>query len=302
MKRSANSLGDSLDLLLDTICNTFGGVIFISLLVVILLNMTSETASVTPPTEKSHSTLVEQEERHREQRARLETLTKAVEQQQESIGKFVEPGTEELVREQQRLAAAHASLAEEQSERTLQISQAQIEVNETARRMQTVSESVAAANRELNAVKEELGQEVAVRSRAAKLPKQRRTTKTPVPFLLKEGHLCAYVQVATGGQLTVNSHEAEVRTDAEGDYVVPRVANGLKITANRSNTEAIRSKFSGFNKQQHFITIVVWADSFKEFTAVKDVIVAEGFEYRLVPFSNNDKVRIGATADPGLVQ
>ncbi len=302
MKRSNNSQGDSLDLLLDTICNTFGGVLFISLLVVILLNMTSKTASVTPPPQASHETLVEQEEQLQESRQRLETMTKALEQQQRSIDKFVEPGTEELVREQRRQQAAHTALSEEQIERTQQIGQAQIEINETAQRMQTLSQSIAAARQQLNSVEEELGQEVAVRSRAAKLPKQRRTTKIPVPFLMKQGHLCAYASMDQSGQLVPNTNEAEVHTDAEGEYVVPRVSNGLKIASDGSNAQAIRNKLSAFNKEKHFITIAVWADSFSEFAAVKDVIVANGFEYRLAPFSDDDKVRIGTSADPGMVQ
>jgi hypothetical protein len=43
------SLGqDSLELLLDTICNTFGGVLFIAMMVVLLLQQTSK--DVPPPT------------------------------------------------------------------------------------------------------------------------------------------------------------------------------------------------------------------------------------------------------------
>ena len=41
-RRKQQNDNGSLELLLDTICNTFGGILFISLLVVILLNTTSE--------------------------------------------------------------------------------------------------------------------------------------------------------------------------------------------------------------------------------------------------------------------
>ena len=39
MSRRQRRVADSLDLLLDTICNTFGGVLFIAMLVMILANL-----------------------------------------------------------------------------------------------------------------------------------------------------------------------------------------------------------------------------------------------------------------------
>ena len=41
MSRKPNDDDGSLELLLDTICNTFGGVLFISILVILLLNLSS---------------------------------------------------------------------------------------------------------------------------------------------------------------------------------------------------------------------------------------------------------------------
>ena len=41
MSRKSSASSDSLDLLLDTICNTFGGVLFIAMLVIILLNISA---------------------------------------------------------------------------------------------------------------------------------------------------------------------------------------------------------------------------------------------------------------------
>lgn len=47
-RRRRTTSADSLELLLDTICNTFGGVLFIAILVVILLRMTGESEEETP--------------------------------------------------------------------------------------------------------------------------------------------------------------------------------------------------------------------------------------------------------------
>ena len=49
MSRKAAPVGDSLDLLLDTICNTFGGILFIAMLVVILTSQISRDAAPSAP-------------------------------------------------------------------------------------------------------------------------------------------------------------------------------------------------------------------------------------------------------------
>ncbi len=70
-----NSSDDgSLDLLLDTICNTFGGVLFISLLVVILLNMSSNEAASTPPEEATQAELSNWESRLAQANREVERL------------------------------------------------------------------------------------------------------------------------------------------------------------------------------------------------------------------------------------
>ncbi|MEO8166385.1 MAG: hypothetical protein ABI619_13420, partial [Betaproteobacteria bacterium] len=69
MRRRTNTDDSSLELLLDTICNTFGGILFISMLVVILLNMTSEAVEDSPPSPKTQLELLEAERKKRQQRA-----------------------------------------------------------------------------------------------------------------------------------------------------------------------------------------------------------------------------------------
>ena len=59
-KRPDESNSASLDLLLDTICNTFGGVLFVSMLVVILLNMSAAEVSDEPPSASAAEKLIEQ--------------------------------------------------------------------------------------------------------------------------------------------------------------------------------------------------------------------------------------------------
>ncbi|MGH7138338.1 MAG: hypothetical protein ACREHD_21520, partial [Pirellulales bacterium] len=72
----------SLDLLLDTICNTFGGVVFIAILVTLLLQMTGGPQIEAPPDAAQHEELVALENERDEVEARLKSLREAAAQQE----------------------------------------------------------------------------------------------------------------------------------------------------------------------------------------------------------------------------
>lgn len=301
MRRSPATSSDSLDLLLDTICNTFGGVLFIALLVVILLNLSSTTASVTPPSAEDQIRLKEEQILLREKQDRLTALAGTLAQQEESIRNLVQPGTEELLRQQQRLKAVSEALSQERFTRTEQISQTQVAINDTAERMKQLREAVAAARSQLEVLERDLKEEIAARSHATKLPKQRRTTKSPAIFLLQGGHLYAYAQVGAWG-LERNTRETEELTDSFGKYVIPRRGNGLQVTTDGSSTEAVNARLGEFDQLRHYIDIVVWSDSFAEFATVKDALVGAGFEYRLIPLPDGEKIHVGASTESPLIQ
>lgn len=301
MKRIPSTSGDSLDLLLDTICNTFGGVLFISLLVVTLLKLSSTSAAVAPPSPEDQIRLKEHQILLRERQDRLTALAGTRALQEESIRNLVQPETRELLREQQRLKAMSEALAQERFERTDQITQMQVAINDTAERMRQLREALSAARSELTVLEKDLKEEIAARSHAARLPKQRRTAKLPAIFLLEEGCLYAYAKPGAWG-LERNAQETEELTDLMGKYLVPRTGSGLRVATDGSSMDAIKARFGKFDRDQHFIDIVVWSDSFTEFATVRNALVDAGFEYRIIPIPVGDKIYLGASTDSPLVQ
>ena len=89
MSRKREGPDGSLELLLDTICNTFGGVLFISILVVILLNMSSKQAETTPPTDAARAELIEAQARLSKTNDELEQLLTAIQTQEQISGQIV---------------------------------------------------------------------------------------------------------------------------------------------------------------------------------------------------------------------
>ena len=88
MSRRGAPSGDSLDLLLDTICNTFGGILFIAMLVVILTNQMSREASPTEPTVQNSRALRTMRGQLSESDATLTKLRQAVRQKEDLERQF----------------------------------------------------------------------------------------------------------------------------------------------------------------------------------------------------------------------
>lgn len=302
MSRSKTSTHDSLDLLLDTICNTFGGVLFISLLVVILLNMSSRTVSLTPPSEVSQQELSEQREQMLEQQRRLESLSRTAEQRRRAIEQFSDPDAQGLAEEHRQRQSELEDLLEERNRRAGDIAGSQEQINQTLQELQDLQEQLAAARARHAALAAELAQEREQRLQTAELPRQQSTTKIPAVFLLQQGRLCAYTAAGPGGQFIPNDREHRVMTDADGEYVQPILENGLRVDPAGGNVDDIMNRFNEFNSSAHFILVAVWPDSFAEAAVVRDAAVRAGFQYTLRPFQENDRLRFGGSQQPVHVQ
>jgi hypothetical protein len=303
VKRSSDTDDGSLDLLLDTICNTFGGVLFISMLVVILLGMSSRQAGLTPPDPEAQAALEALERDRSQSAAKLRTLRSALAIQQQIERQIDDPGLRATVRRLHELQAARDARSAQVDAARAQISQAQIEVNRITRSLADARSAHARAAAELQQAEQELEREMSVRTRTARLPRLRPTIKTEVPFFLRQGRLSALLQPAPAGGMTRNTAESTVRTDAAGlQLAEPVPGAGTPVRGDGSARAAVEQRIAQFNRDRHFIAVVVWPDSFAEFAVVKDILVRQGFEYRLMPWPDGEPIPLGGSTAAALVQ
>jgi len=294
MSRREPSQDGSLDLLLDTICNTFGGVLFISMLVVVLLNMTSSQVAVEPPSPKAQDELVEWQRRLTDSEEEVERLRTALRDQERIERLVLEPGLEELVKRLEASQATRAALLKDKNARLDDIGKSQIEINTIAQQLEDLDKALAQANAELDSLKRELAREIEKRTRAARLPAPRATTKTEVPFFLRQGRFCAYAKRDADGGLVPNHAEFEEKQDSAGKtYVEPRVEAGTPVDPTGANRGTLANRLDAFDPGKHYLAVFVWPDSFEHFAVIRDLMVEKRFEYRLVPFPENEKIYVG---------
>lgn len=300
MRRSQND--SSLDLLLDTICNTFGGVLFISILVVVLLNMTSEEIASEPPTETAQERLLQLEQEMAATRSELTRLESAVAAQEAVEEQISDPDAKEIVQRLVSSQNARVRLEERKNDALREFGEDQASINEIAKKFAEDKAELERANKELAAVKQALNREVNKRIRTSELPKQRDTNKASAAFFLHNGRLYSYARLVAGGQLTLNSADCEERSDNVGKFIYLKPNGGTPVDAGGKNNDVVIKKLTAFSKDHYYVKIFISPDSFKHFSTVRDVLIDKQFEYKLAPLPDEEKVYLTSSAIKEKVQ
>jgi hypothetical protein len=291
MSRRKSATSDSLDLLLDTICNTFGGVLFIAMLVIILANLSGKSAASVPPTEAAKRQLTQAKDELAAAQQELDTLRRALQEQTQLAKLFSDPQLKALLAKSSSEQTALAAAAAARSENLQDAADAQAEANRVAEAMKALEAALASAQKQLAVVEQQLAAERQLRTRTVNLPKQRVTTKEQVAFLLKGGRLYAHRRVV-GGRVELDAGDTQIVTQGNSTYLEPIAGGGTPVDPAGANSGAVVQKFAGWSPQQHFLTVAVWPDSFAHFAAVRQVLVEKGFEYQLMPLPDGEKVTI----------
>lgn len=299
-RKSTDQSVGSLELLLDTICNTFGGILLISLLVALLLNATSrEMSERTVPTQ-SHAVLL-QTEMDREQLARqLKGLRGAVKSREKVVGELLPA---ELIAEADRYREAelqHAELVELKADDVGGTSRAQTRLNEIVQSEAELRSKLAQTRRDAAAAVKQLNEQVAARSQDASIPRVRLATTSPRAYFV--------IQKAIFGpwpsRQFASGNPDEFIEENRGDKraLLPKPGTGLSIPKNEKTLEKIKEKFKNVDPQDEHIHIFVWPDSYAEFEQVRRAVSELGFMLELEPMSRNAEVMIGPRTSPAFVQ
>jgi hypothetical protein len=303
MRRRSRSTADSLDLLLDTVCNAFGGVVFISILIIVLLNLTSAQQQITPPTPAAEAELLTLQSTAVERQSQLKTLREGKRRLDRVADEFVDRDARFLIVQREELRSDNEELESDRADVMSAIASGQTRINRIARALAALERKEEQARSELEDAQRSLAAEVAMRTRTSKLPRQRTTDKQLVAFLLKGGRLCSVFRLEQDGRLVHNDLECRLEDRADGSQsVAPRADAGLKVELGAVQQPAIAQRLARFDRGRHFVAVVVWPDSFAHFEVVKRAIVASRFEYQLIPWPDPEPLLIGSPKGPQRVQ
>jgi hypothetical protein len=301
----------SLELLLDTITNTFGGILFIAILLSLLLKSSSRTASEavsrSPPL-----SAVEQAELE----SRVADLQQEAEGLQRRLASAPRPGDSQaddsaLGKLSSAAAAVEKAVAERaeavrntlDSQREAATATEQFEMLEQDRK--SVQERLAEAEHRLAAAREEAARlaKAALQidrppgsteiEQTVSLPKLRASHKSEVALYVRFDRIFMMHAWRNGERLGPNTEQFVIvpLPGEEGARQVARPKPAAGMVVNASSIAAdLRRLLQSFAPDRFVVSMVVFEDSFDVFQSIKAAIVQNGYEYRPIPLRPGESV------------
>ena len=283
----------SLELLLDTITNAFGGILFLALLVVVLLQNTSKIPDLLPKV--SQAALAELRSRYQEIEAKVSALELEVEAREAIATNLADPTLESTLRNLSELRQARTDLMAEKSKVLESNTRLQEQLDGFDQKTDQLTAEIENTLEELNESEEKLEEERASRKINSPFPEERPATKLGVRVTIRYGKWYLY-RLANGEP----NLEDFLVLDNEGEYltITPKPYRGLRMVERGKLSPAIIAYLRDKNPDREYVEISIWDDSFGEFQFLRDYMVERGFEYRLVVITEGDEVVEGYVPDP----
>jgi hypothetical protein len=287
MKRAKSEMSDGSILLLDTMCNAFGGIIFISFLLVVLINSTS--AITTKTVGGSVPQAIESELDRDELANRLASLNRAAAAQSEIPGMLV---SKELLDNAARLKneqTRHARLVHEKSATVGELNNSQLEINQLHIASEADRQALETQRKKERLLQTKIAEESQKKSRTATAPKMTRAGGLrPLNYFLQHGKLFGPAML----EGKPNVHDFIFTPTGEGIVVEPIAERGLQIADNGKNIRDIEEKLSPVDPTLNSVHLNIWEDSYRDFDSMRVAFEDRGLTYAVVPWEPGDKLVI----------
>ena len=292
MRRSHANADSSLELLLDTMCNTFGGVLFLAILIVVVLRTTGEMLKETAQSEVSRVKEQELETEYTQILTKLQSARTAATQRRKLAEQFARPETMRGIKELNEQRARRDQALDHNLRTVQQTAEIERHIREVEAELAELDQRRAEVAAILTRTKQELEKDIAARTSSAQLPRQRSTLKQEVGVVVRYGRLYVWHRYSPSGQkLGLNETDFVVVSD-EGSHLetAPKPYAGVPITTAPESQARLHERMMQFDSHRDYVAVVIYPDSFDKFQILKGVLIKAGFEYRLMPSRPGDPI------------
>lgn len=280
MARSAELAQESLEMLLDTICNTFGAVLFIAMLVVTLVD---PNATQQADSGSLDGQFVESQTQINLMQIEIERLELVLRQQQELKQQFFDADSQQLSEDLMTEKEHQATLVKNRAGRLSELA-ATGRKNLIIREQMRVDQTLLTQTRQAAAeVAKRLSDQAGKNSRMAKTPKTVRLRTQTIGTILKGGVWYCLTKPTAFGTIEINLDDCDPINDGRLKILKPRPGAGLNVR--NSNTSI--APFKPSDPIQHHFAIFAYKDSAAEYRTVKDALSAAGFKVELILMDEN---------------
>ncbi len=293
MSRRREEQASSLDLLLGPMCNTFGGILFIAILLVIL----SHTAGSAVVDEKQRGERARRELQVTEQNAELvrlqqEALNLArILQRHPPANTNTSPPVVPLVA-LQSMQASNAVILTDVEKQRLSLLQLRQEADQLKKAMENRFATKADLERQMAQLDKQYQTASKKEVRTLRLPRLHDVNKRTVFMAVKGGRLCPISDISKANEWRRGYDTTYVTVEAgpHHETVSLRPALGQHIEAGSEREGVFQQMLANVDSKAEYISFMVDPDSFAEFNYVKNVAIKAGFEYIWAPSEGSIRI------------
>jgi F0F1-type ATP synthase membrane subunit b/b' len=285
---------DSLYLLLDTLCNAFGGIILLAVLVVLL---TSKEKSQSPSAGDSQEMLQRRlaiaqtnlqqalqlqatlqskasDERWKAQVFLLDTRRR-LEEEIKSIREMVGRDSKELD------AAAGLDPTERMKTLSAQLAAAEAHKNEAQNALAAAQENARRLNTRLVSLEKQASELINDSQRQLRLPKEHETSKRVIYVIARYGR----IYTCRNADLSRNESDIDWESTFSNEIARPKQGRGIDPVG---NAVGLRSYFKALSENSVYVAFCVFEDSFPAFIRAKQLATENRLAYGWDPFRFSD--------------
>jgi hypothetical protein len=282
-------------MLLDTMCNAFGGIILLAVLVTLLTSKERDTQREAPADTREllqrRLALAQADVRHAlELSASLEAKANddrrktqiAFLSTRKDLQDALQQAREQIVQSTKELdSTADADPAERLKFLDAQAAAAQARKLEIQNRLSAATENTQRLKRRLEALQKQIAGVIQKSQRLLRLPKEHETGKRSFYVIAQYGR----IYPCRNSDLSRN--EATITWTSAGESTIARPIPGRGYDPAASERE-LQAFFNGLPKELVFIAFCVFEDSFPQFNRAKEIATRCGLAYGWEPYRNKE--------------
>jgi len=282
----------SLDLFLDTICNAFGGIMFISILISILIQMRGDSSETNARQNAiTEVTAIDQQAKVKQLQHQVRILSETVTERERLLFNEDSAESTELLAKKDLLVESLGKL--QQIQQTLLDTTAAkgIEIQKTQMELQELSQRLTDARLAVSERSKELDEALDSVETTTTLPKVASTFKGNLMFAMRYGKLYLITDVAGTGTNGVNSQHATSINLGVGVQVRLKEAAGWRLDSPQ-DIAALDRVLQNHSNSNTFISVAVFSDAHADFLQFKSKLIDMQYDYDLLPLDNPDTLMI----------
>ena len=301
MRRQRHNTSDSLELLLDTICNIFGGIILMAILIVI---QTQVTAGRLPQPTAQDDERALQSRKILFECDRLQQKINDMEKQKEHLTNSYQssttPITAQILEGRRKFSEAIKKAIDEEKRIRDELNQARQILGKSDLSTQEIESKCDAIRKEIDKMKQQLENVKGEPSKQIRLPHHHHVIRNGYRYYVIKGNRACFLDKVRYGSAFKSGH---CRVNPMGNIfsqsarITPIENEGYPVHENSEPTEFIKS-LDRYGPSTHSVTFFVYGDSesFATFQKLKHTILEKGYLYHVSAYEPDEGLIVSPTA------